>query len=191
MPRVWTLSPTATLFLWYSSFSKMIAYCISNPLFSAKVLGITNKASAKAWMPSLALPSTVFAYSVKWTLQAISKDPAPGTTHLSSKTFFTALRPSRVAYFSIEIVCSLAPLINMVQLLPHLTPSMKVYFYSPSTTSYTLSAWPWINYNTYQIGFSQLFDRVNSITSTSQHNSLHISSFSSSESNYTFLGKLL
>lgn len=46
--------------------------------------GMTSKASAKAWIPSLAFPSTFFPYSVKWTLAAISKDPAPGTTDLSS-----------------------------------------------------------------------------------------------------------
>lgn len=36
--RVWTFRPTTTLFLWLTSYSKIIASRISYPLFSAKVL---------------------------------------------------------------------------------------------------------------------------------------------------------
>jgi len=56
---------------------------VSNPELSAKVLGITNKASANATAPSLFLPSIDLEYSLKATEHPISKAPAPGITVLS------------------------------------------------------------------------------------------------------------
>lgn len=49
-------SPTLIPLFFYLSNNMIIASYISYPLFSANTLGMTKRASAKAYTPSLALP---------------------------------------------------------------------------------------------------------------------------------------
>lgn len=114
----------------------------SKPEFSARVLGMTNSASANACTPSLALPVTSLLYSTRWRWAASSKAPAPGTSALSSMAFLTARRPSLTASFSCAMVCGLGPFIRMEHENGLATSSMNVYFSSPSVCWYTLPAVP-------------------------------------------------
>mmetsp|Transcript_27339 Transcript_27339/g.76346 ORF Transcript_27339/g.76346 Transcript_27339/m.76346 type:complete len:413 (-) Transcript_27339:119-1357(-) len=117
--------------------------CTSWPLFSARILGMMSMASAKAWTPSFFLPSTVLAVSVvRWWCSATSRAPAPGTTWLSSSTFFTALNPSLTASLICAMVWSFWPLMRIVLLLGFFTCSTKVYFSSPRMCSSTSPAHP-------------------------------------------------
>jgi len=76
--------PTARPVLILSSVSLMIESWTSSPEFSARVLGMTRRASAKASTPSFARPSMVFlSVSRRYCEQAISKAPAPGTMQAS------------------------------------------------------------------------------------------------------------
>mmetsp|Transcript_50578 Transcript_50578/g.161824 ORF Transcript_50578/g.161824 Transcript_50578/m.161824 type:complete len:242 (+) Transcript_50578:193-918(+) len=137
-----TSSPTMLPFS-CSSCRATVTSCASYPPFSARTLGVTRSASAKASTPSLARPSTVFlTFSRRCRAAATSKAPAPGTTAPSSIVFFTARSPSRTASLICAMVWSLGPLMRMVQLLGFLVSSTKVYLSSPSTCSYTLPAYP-------------------------------------------------
>lgn len=60
------------------------------------------------------MPATESLNFERWTFVAISNAPAPGTTHLSSIAFLTALSPSLIASFIYAIVCSFGPLIKIV-----------------------------------------------------------------------------
>mmetsp|Transcript_3784 Transcript_3784/g.10895 ORF Transcript_3784/g.10895 Transcript_3784/m.10895 type:complete len:201 (+) Transcript_3784:311-913(+) len=137
-----TSSPTTFPASCSSCRAIMVSWA-SKPLFSASTLGVPNSASANASTPSLVRPCASFLVVLRrcWA-QAISKAPAPGTTAPSSRVFFTARSPSRMASFICASVWSAGPLIRMVQEWGFRTPSTKVYFSSPSTCSYTSSAYP-------------------------------------------------
>mmetsp|Transcript_11440 Transcript_11440/g.32129 ORF Transcript_11440/g.32129 Transcript_11440/m.32129 type:complete len:214 (-) Transcript_11440:1026-1667(-) len=114
----------------------------SKPELTASVLGITRKASANTRTPRRERPLTSFSYSRRALLKCTSNAPPPGTTFLSSRTFFTARSPSRTASLSCVMVWELGPLIRKVQLVGFFTPSMKKYLFSPRWCSYTCSAHP-------------------------------------------------
>ena len=80
-----------------------IASCGSTPAFSHIALGIIRRASLKALTPKTFFPSTLLEYSFNISEHAISNDAAPGNTPSSSNTFFTALKPSRIASLTCAI----------------------------------------------------------------------------------------
>mmetsp|Transcript_17526 Transcript_17526/g.29379 ORF Transcript_17526/g.29379 Transcript_17526/m.29379 type:complete len:278 (+) Transcript_17526:260-1093(+) len=125
-----------------SSSTLMMASCTSSPLFSARVLGIIIRASAKACTPSLALPVTACLRRSSMRQAAISKEPAPGTNILSSRAPFTARRPSRTASLIWSMVCLLGPRMSTVHELPCLASSTKVNLSSPRVSSRILPAQP-------------------------------------------------
>mmetsp|Transcript_23202 Transcript_23202/g.46307 ORF Transcript_23202/g.46307 Transcript_23202/m.46307 type:complete len:215 (-) Transcript_23202:900-1544(-) len=121
----------------------MMVSCTSRPEFSARVLGTISRASAYASTPSLARPLTVLTtLSRRCCAAAISKAPAPGTMHLSSTQFLTALSPSRTASLIWSTVCWLGPLMRTVHAFGMRHSSTKVNLSSPNITSDTFPAYP-------------------------------------------------
>jgi hypothetical protein len=55
-----TSTPYGSLFFSWASYTFKSTSWASKPEFSAKVLGITSRASAKHWTPNLTLPETCY-----------------------------------------------------------------------------------------------------------------------------------
>lgn len=93
-----------------SSCRPTIVSNTSSPAFAARVLGMTNNASAKASTPSFVLPFDFEAIcETRCACAAISKAPAPGTREASSRVFLIERSPSRIASEICEMVWAFGP----------------------------------------------------------------------------------
>mmetsp|Transcript_71109 Transcript_71109/g.107543 ORF Transcript_71109/g.107543 Transcript_71109/m.107543 type:complete len:275 (+) Transcript_71109:123-947(+) len=135
-------SSPAIMPLTCSSWTVMRASMVSWPALEARVLGMTSSASAYACTPSFERPATCFECSFRKRLSATSSAPAPGTSASSSMAFLTERSPSRTASLIWSIVCLFGPLTRIVHECGFRQSSTKVYFSSPSVSSYTEPAQP-------------------------------------------------
>ncbi|BAA29086.1 173aa long hypothetical protein [Pyrococcus horikoshii OT3] len=114
----------------------------SRPAFSASVLGITLRASAKASIANCSLPPTSFAYSSSLMLSSISLAPPPAIIFPSSSMSLTTLMASSRALSTSSTTCSVPPLMSIVTALGFLQPSTKIMFSPATFLSSTSSASP-------------------------------------------------